>query len=181
MDKQHENVEYTRLSSEDLPNAQVWPLFWGGLLARFCIRCDRNASEVLPTAQGVIRSILENRDRLESMDPAWTKVLPSEFVNRSSPHPSTEEIERLALLSVDDRIKEQRKNQWSIPMVVNSFDDDLGLRGWRWNFATIRSESEIELYVEVKDTVFTWRGLTWVFLGSGAKVVALDEVGVVAR
>ena len=142
----------------------------GGIgTVRFVARCPGGtANEVLAIAKHALEVAIRFTTAGTFDESAWTATLPKRFVGNSAQPRSQEEIDRESVLPIEERIRLQKEQRWSVRMFMNSFLPELGFRHWSWWDATVLDENHIGVAVQVKEWPFPWESLRWLFRASGA-------------
>lgn len=161
------NTEINRLSGT-VPELNPSNIGTDKTVEVFDVHCPSNVNQVLRVARQVLTAVLQNFSRPELTERNWETLLDETFVKRCGPHQTGEELQRLASLSLDERLDHQQNARWSLKAFLNAFDPDLGLREWEWWDAKIINPSLLEVTVVVPWDFFLWQSLRWLFIGSGA-------------
>lgn len=136
---------------------------------RFIVKCNGNAVDVLKTAKQALIAILELAAKRCDDEGIWASTLPERFVRACRPFPSKEEIEAFNKLPLDERVKRDGTEPWSLRELINAFV--VLERWWFWWDAVILDENHIAVAVEVPEWPFPWGALRRLFLTSGASDV----------
>jgi len=159
-------IERLRVSSKDFESG---PRFSpGNIYAKFQIRCNGQANDILVVAKSVLVTVLENIDTLPPNNDSWGNILPKMFVSRCGPHPTTEELKKSMMRPIEERVAEQSTLRWSRQMFVNAFVPEFELRNWQWWHGVVISENEIQVVVSTDGDFFTWQSFRWLFIACGA-------------
>ena len=164
MDSDESELRRIREGASDL---EVANLGRDETIEAFRVICEANSAEVLSVASQVLGAILENREK-DMHAQAWERLLHCSFVDRCGPHPTEQDMKDWSLLSPEGKIEHQRHLRWSMRMLLNAFDPDLGLRRWRWWNARIIDSCTLEILVISPNDMYPWQSLRWLFIGSGA-------------
>lgn len=146
-------------------------------IERFVARCPGNAEAVLRKAREVMEAVLPFGMDDWPSNSQWPSLLPAWFVATSAPEMSDEESEaNIAAwrrLSDEEKTAAEAAEAWSVLDWVFWLHPDE--RQWWWWDASISSENELLVLVEVDGWPYHWGALTWLFRASGAQeVTAVD-------
>ena len=155
------NIELDRLFNPPLKG-----LSDGISIVHYIAQCKGNSSGVLAIVKQTLQVAIQLSDKEIFDERTWIERLPDQFIKNSAPHPSPEEIDREAKLSLEERIQLQEEGKCSVRMFMNSFRPELELKKWTWWDAEILDENHIAVAVEVEDFLFPWQGLRWLFKGA---------------
>ncbi len=145
-------------------------------IQRISARCSGNASLVLERCREVLTPILEHQeDEVWPSSDFWKASLPSWYVDKCVPEPSSDASEQL--LGRWDAMPPEEKWQegeeaWSLNSFLHWFVPSE--RYWYWWNAVIEGPDLLTLELEITDWPFPWGALRWLLRASGASCVESD-------
>jgi hypothetical protein len=140
---------------------------------RFVARCPGNADAVLRKAREVMEAALQSSMDNWPSDSEWPALLPAWFVAACAPEMS--EVESEAYTAAWRRLSDEEKAaaaataSWSVLNWVFWLHPDE--RGWWWWDASISSENELVVLIDVDGWPYPWGNLSWLLRASGAQEV----------
>lgn len=153
-------------------------------IARFIIRCNNNADEVLNLAKRVLVIVNYNSELVWPSFELWKKILPDIFINHCAKELTEEEVKNQQIywdsLSYEQKIEEAKKDKaWTLSNWLAWLEPDC--REWFW-WNAHKFDGEIEnthflIEVTALDDPFSSGALKWLFRACGAiDVVCTDDL-----
>ena len=152
-------------------------------IARFIIRCNNNADEVLNLAKRVLVIVNYNSELVWPSFEEWSKILPNKFVNNCAPELSKSESEKeinyRRSLPWEKQVSLEKNKKWSLGNWLVWLEPET--REWFW-WNAHKFDGEIEnthflIEVTALDDPFTSGALKWLFKACGAiDVISTDDL-----
>jgi hypothetical protein len=136
---------------------------------RFVVRCPGNAEAVLRNAREVMEVTLQFGLDDWPSDSEWPSLLPPWFVAACAPDMPEEERQRAIEAPIRLADEEQDDEPWSVLNWVFWLHPDE--RQWRWWDASISSENELLVLIQIDGWPYSWGALSWLLRASGAQEV----------
>lgn len=146
----------------------------GAEILHLRVECDGDAGEVLQRSQEVLLAILDNPAReiasLRAAVPEWFR---DSCAPEETPEQARARIERRRSLPLEQQLREEREERWSVDAWLHWFTDEE--RFWSWWSAHVVSPNTLDISVAVTDWPAPLDALGWTFRAAGANHVEADD------
>src|SRR5262249_28953477 len=139
----------------------------------FVAYCPGNAELVLAKCKSVLEIALRLSSEGKFDEKVWESSLPDWFVKRCAKELSSQELEKRLQLPLEERIRLEEQEGWSLKASVYWFKPEE--RYWSWWDAVVTDANTIIVAAQVKDWPFPWGALRWLLRASGAERVEANE------